>query len=557
MGLRPEERKDPVKNIQASVGYLKRQLDKYGSYDKALAAYNFGPGNLDKHLQKNKGELNPVGLPKETADYLTKIMPVGTAVAQPKTAAELVKEPAPATAAPAQSGAFGNFGKGLASLADVALSPAAFALKQVGYAASRPFLSPAEAEKFSSEVADPFQDVVGKTFGITNDPAYQQEASRRLAGFVGENINKGSAWIAKQLGIAEEDAANMVNTLGVAAPKAVAGVRQIPAAGRAAYERIAPTPGKLTPQQIERMAIERAKEKNAPIEAAVETAKREAMGAGATLGEQAYIARMIEKNRGLESPGIAYLRQQQATQPTPGRIAGVVERGGEKTGKQVRAADILSREGEQGAAAEKFTPMPEYDRSRGQGAFLGETELPKEIKKEALATAKEELPKKDRKGLSNDDLVEIGLRMMMSPGTKGEGFAGLMKSAGAAGLGALAARREREKTAMEERKLASEEAYRTSLGRKAEAEASYYEAQRGPAQAMQIANTAYANWEKGLSPIERLEMTPETKAAKYQFYVQQAFENLGLPLPSGVTSQVAGQLPAIPQGVTVRQTGRG
>jgi hypothetical protein len=557
MGLRPEERKDPVKNIQASVGYLKRQLDKYGSYDKALAAYNFGPGNLDKHLQKNKGELNPVGLPKETADYLTKIMPVGTAVAQPKTAAELVKEPAPATAAPAQSGAFGNFGKGLASLADVALSPAAFALKQVGYAASRPFLSPGEAEKFSSEVASPFQDVVGKTFGITQDPAYQQEASRRLANFVGENINKGSSWIAKQLGIAEEDAANMVNTLGVAAPKAVAGARQIPAAGRAAYERIAPTPGKLTPQQIERMAIERAKEKNAPIEAAVETAKREAMGAGATLGEQAYIARMIEKNRGLESPGIAYLRQQQATQPTPGRIAGVVERGGEKTGKQVRAADILSREGEQGAAAEKFTPMPEYDRSRGQGAFLGETVLPKEVKKEALDTAKEGLPKSERKGLSNDDLVEIGLRMMMSPGTKGEGFAGLMKSAGAAGLGALAARREREKTAMEERKLKSEEAYRTLLGEKAGAEAEYYRSLRGPAQAMQIANTAYNNWVKELSPLQRNEMSQETLDSKYQFYIQQAFEKLGLPLPSGVTSQVAGQLPAIPQGVTVRQTGKG
>jgi hypothetical protein len=50
-------------------------------------------------------------------------------------------------------------------------------------------------------------------------------------------------------------------------------------------------------------------------------------------------------------------------------------------------------------------------------------------------------------------------------------------------------------------------------------------------------------------------MSEETKAAKYQFYVQQAFENLGLPLPSGVTSQMAGQAPVIPQNVTVRQTG--
>jgi hypothetical protein len=72
---------------------------------------------------------------------------------------------------------------------------------------------------------------------------------------------------------------------------------------------------------------------------------------------------------------------------------------------------------------------------------------------------------------------------------------------------------------------------------------------------MQIANTSYANWEKGLSPLDKSQMSEETKAAKYQFYVQQAFENLGLPLPSGVTSQMAGQAPVIPQNVTVRQTG--
>lgn len=94
MGLTLEERKDPIKNVQASVGYLKRQLDKYGSYDKALAAYNFGPGNLDKHLAKNEGQLNVIGLPKETANYLTKILPMGSAQAadQKKTALDVVSE---------------------------------------------------------------------------------------------------------------------------------------------------------------------------------------------------------------------------------------------------------------------------------------------------------------------------------------------------------------------------------------------------------------------------------------------------------------------------------
>jgi len=83
MGLTPAERFDPDKNIPASIGYLKKQLVKYGGDpEKALAAYNWGPGSVDKHLAKNQGKLNKAGLPKETADYLTKILPVGTAVAE-------------------------------------------------------------------------------------------------------------------------------------------------------------------------------------------------------------------------------------------------------------------------------------------------------------------------------------------------------------------------------------------------------------------------------------------------------------------------------------------
>lgn len=83
MGLTPEERKDPKKNIQASVGYYMRQLKQFGDPEKAAAAYNWGPGNVKEHLAKNQGELNKVGLPEETAKYLTKLLPVGTAQAAP------------------------------------------------------------------------------------------------------------------------------------------------------------------------------------------------------------------------------------------------------------------------------------------------------------------------------------------------------------------------------------------------------------------------------------------------------------------------------------------
>lgn len=83
MGLDPKERTDPVKNIRASIGYFMKQQQKYGSPQLAAAAYNWGPANLDRHLEKNQGQLTPSGLPKETTNYLTKLMPVREAQATP------------------------------------------------------------------------------------------------------------------------------------------------------------------------------------------------------------------------------------------------------------------------------------------------------------------------------------------------------------------------------------------------------------------------------------------------------------------------------------------
>jgi soluble lytic murein transglycosylase-like protein len=57
--------RDPEQNVMAGTRYLRRMLDRYnGDLDRALAAYNWGPGNVDR-----KGK----SLPRETRSYLAKV----------------------------------------------------------------------------------------------------------------------------------------------------------------------------------------------------------------------------------------------------------------------------------------------------------------------------------------------------------------------------------------------------------------------------------------------------------------------------------------------------
>lgn len=69
----PEIRKDPYKNIDASMAFMADLQKKYKADPRLMAvAYNQGETYLDKHLKENQGQLNPAALKAEPKNYLQK-----------------------------------------------------------------------------------------------------------------------------------------------------------------------------------------------------------------------------------------------------------------------------------------------------------------------------------------------------------------------------------------------------------------------------------------------------------------------------------------------------
>ncbi len=69
-----DERNDPIKSTEAACKYLTKLYDIFGDWDLALAAYNSGPGNVNKAIRRSGGQtdywaIRPF-LPRETAGYV-------------------------------------------------------------------------------------------------------------------------------------------------------------------------------------------------------------------------------------------------------------------------------------------------------------------------------------------------------------------------------------------------------------------------------------------------------------------------------------------------------
>ncbi|MBC2838217.1 LysM peptidoglycan-binding domain-containing protein [Robiginitalea sp. SC105] len=69
-----DERNDPIESTEAAAKYLKRLYEIFGDWDLALAAYNSGPGNVNKAIRRSGGYTNYWNLrpflPRETAGYV-------------------------------------------------------------------------------------------------------------------------------------------------------------------------------------------------------------------------------------------------------------------------------------------------------------------------------------------------------------------------------------------------------------------------------------------------------------------------------------------------------
>jgi hypothetical protein len=118
-------------------------------------------------------------------------------------------------------------GKAFASLADTALNTITGGLDMAAYPLARLYYGtvgglPAEqaAAKAQAETTSP-KDVVGRAFGYTGQPSYENSPFRQTGEYIGQVLGENViAPAAQATGLPEPDVANMVNwgTLGVAGP---------------------------------------------------------------------------------------------------------------------------------------------------------------------------------------------------------------------------------------------------------------------------------------------------------------------------------------------------
>ena len=84
-----DERRDVVQSTDAALDYLQRLNNQFGSWELALAAYNWGAGNIIKAQKHNAAaglptDYESLSLPRETRNYVPKLMAYRQIVLDPQ-----------------------------------------------------------------------------------------------------------------------------------------------------------------------------------------------------------------------------------------------------------------------------------------------------------------------------------------------------------------------------------------------------------------------------------------------------------------------------------------
>jgi len=258
---------------QVAKKYLTDLVNKNGGdLDKALASYGgFVTKDPSQYVGKVKGEASqPVddleqlirGTAKETP---APTKPQGVSqedMSKPFIGYPSAKKPTATTPSEANTQPMRELGQGLASLADTTLGGIVPSVAgPVTYAGARAMgKTPEQASALEQQVVGATEKPFGKMFGVTETPGYQQEASRKIMDFIGQNIGKGAEWIASKTGLPVADVQNMMGTvMAGGAPTALKVAGKVPEVVKPVIGTIQEARELVQPQQAFKKAAEQPK----------------------------------------------------------------------------------------------------------------------------------------------------------------------------------------------------------------------------------------------------------------------------------------------------------
>ena len=486
-GVNPEDRKDPYKNIDASIAFMADLNKKYaGDPSKIAVAYNQGETVLNKHLRANKGELNASALPAEAQGYLKKLQKFAFKLAPGATAqAEEVPLPQslgdnegvqPKSAEPQREvdrsigGQFSTIGQGLAGIAG-----------KVGN-----FIAPEGGSKYDPGTRN-FFERVADNIGVSDET--QSNISNNLNALGGGSFGtiaripkavgklSSAAQAAREAEVLAaaakaEQAAQKVANVRLPAPTTPQGIERL--AGSA----VAPPAAPRTTFPVGEEALRLKQQQQAAAAArSNQAAKEPSLGAKMELDKRALqsadenAAATFNTARASEAAEIENAaRLASATNRVTAPINTAANINATNTGLNAlnaqmqrsafaetdpRRTDAKQVEALSTPAAQSSTEdMPREIQSL-ENRYPKKEDLTKKDQKEIIADAKDVVPPSAKtKGFNDDDWLQFGLALMA--GKSQYAF----ENIGNAGLSAVAGKKEREK---EERAVLSKMMDKTDM----------------------------------------------------------------------------------------------